>query len=193
MMSSGFEMCSYHTSHVQWLPGKAMKRNCNIPWGSLAAKKKRWYFGEQLCQNIIFSFLLWLFLYYCFFKHMMRTGTEDTGGSWQFEWITILQKCFWVLWRDFYSGTSVSPNLWHSLACISLTQWNKLCFKEGSSRNFHIWFFFSGNLAEYESALRNLAVLVFILKVVLDESTLPAQVISQTWCNHVTQFLLEGI
>lgn len=120
MTSSGFEIFNYHTSHVQWLPGKAMKKNCNILWGSFAAK--RWCLAEQQCQTVTFSFLSWLFLYYCFFKHTMRTGTKDTGGSWQFEWITILQKCLRVLWRDFYLGTSISPNLWQSLACISLTQ-----------------------------------------------------------------------
>lgn len=114
MMSSGFETCDYHTSHIQWLPGKAMKRNCNILWGSSAAKRS--CLAEQLCQTITFSFSSWLFLHYSFFKHMMRTGTKDTGGNWQFEWIIILQNCFWVLRRDFYSGTSISPNLWQSSA-----------------------------------------------------------------------------
>lgn len=160
-MSSGFEICNYHTSHVQWLPEKAMKRNCNSLWGSLAAK--RWCLAEQLCQTKIFSFLSWLFLYYCFFKYMMRTGTEDSGGSWQFEWINPTKMLLSSVKKLLFRNIPISKPLAQFSMYFPYTV-KQVLFQGRVFQKLSHLIFLSANLAEYESALGNPAVLVFILK-----------------------------
>lgn len=63
--------------------------------------------------------------------------------------------------------------------------------KEGSSRNFHTKFIWVQSLQNVNSDWQTLQFLYLSLKMVLDKSTLPAQVMSQT-CN-MTQFLLQVI
>lgn len=176
-MSSGFEICNYHTSHVQWLPEKTMKRNCNSLWGSLAAK--RWCLAEQLCQTIIFSFLSWLFLHYCFFKHTMRTGTEDTGGSWQFEWINptkmLLSSVKKLLFRDIPVSKPLAQFSMYSPYAVKQVLFQRRFFQKLSHLIF--WVQISQNMNLHWEILQ---FLYLSFKKVLDEITLPVQVISQT-------------
>lgn len=172
------------TVSLTWYSGKVTKRSCNILWGSFASKRRG--LAEQLPQAIKFSFSNYF---------VFQTGDENwCWGSWKLTiWMNDCpKKCIRELWReDFYAGTSISPILWQSLAYVCFPWWHKSCFKGKLFQKLSHQIYLSEKLAEYEFWLKNIEVLV--TSVELDERTVPAEVISQTWCDGMTQFLLQAI
>lgn len=160
-MSTGSEIDDYHVSHVQWFSRESNEEKSQYFPKLFCSKRKRSGIATTSSYSI-FLFIMTNFVL-LFLKQMMRTGTEEARGSWQFEWMTILKKYISKLWRkDFYAERSRSSILWQSKAYVCLPWQYKPRFKERFFQKPSHYIYLSAKPAEYGFWLKSLVVLVFI-------------------------------